>query len=275
MNEALSRREIEDVLSSIRKLVSHAPERPDGAASGHDRAAPAADKASGTLVLTSALRVAEAPVTALDDLPRSSDMVAAQKTQNSDATGQDSGGADQQPPAPLPSTEDGGAFADPVPGGANMRAAPEAVRSTAYPGSDAAPLQADSADAPPQQQSSVPEMPAPASADSPVAGAPGSDDMLEATLARLERALSAPLQAGQGSGAPVAAASGGTEADQGGDARAPGTGDDPVIDEAMLYQIVAHIVRQELQGELGEKITRNIRKLVRAEVARELHLRNL
>ncbi|TVS02031.1 MAG: hypothetical protein EA407_10605 [Rhodobacteraceae bacterium] len=48
-----------------------------------------------------------------------------------------------------------------------------------------------------------------------------------------------------------------------------------VIDEGMLYQLVANIVRQELQGELGEKITRNIRKLVRAEVARELALRKL
>lgn len=45
---------------------------------------------------------------------------------------------------------------------------------------------------------------------------------------------------------------------------------DTVIDEAMLHSLVADIVRQELQGELGEKITRAIRKLVRAEVAREL-----
>lgn len=48
-----------------------------------------------------------------------------------------------------------------------------------------------------------------------------------------------------------------------------------VIDEAMLQEIVAQFVRQELQGELGEKITHNIRKLVRAELAREIHLREL
>ncbi|MFN4058713.1 MAG: hypothetical protein ACK4HW_11105 [Roseinatronobacter sp.] len=47
------------------------------------------------------------------------------------------------------------------------------------------------------------------------------------------------------------------------------------IDEAALTQLVAHIVRRELQGELGEKITRAIRKLVRAEVARELALRKV
>lgn len=48
-----------------------------------------------------------------------------------------------------------------------------------------------------------------------------------------------------------------------------------VIDEAMLQEIVAQFVRQELQGELGEKITHNIRKLVRAELAREIRLREL
>ncbi len=57
-------------------------------------------------------------------------------------------------------------------------------------------------------------------------------------------------------------------------------GDDPrapevPFDEALLHDIVARIVRQELQGELGEKITRNIRKLVHSEVARELQLRKL
>ncbi|WP_147124283.1 hypothetical protein [Shimia ponticola] len=43
-----------------------------------------------------------------------------------------------------------------------------------------------------------------------------------------------------------------------------------VIDEAMLRDLVADIVRQELQGELGERITRNVRKLVRREINRAL-----
>jgi len=43
-----------------------------------------------------------------------------------------------------------------------------------------------------------------------------------------------------------------------------------VIDEAMLRDMVADIVRQELQGELGERITRNVRKLVRREINRAL-----
>ncbi|MBV2358593.1 hypothetical protein KUH32_02305 [Thalassococcus sp. CAU 1522] len=46
--------------------------------------------------------------------------------------------------------------------------------------------------------------------------------------------------------------------------------DVPVIDEDMLRDMVAEIVRQELQGALGERITRNVRKLVRREIHRVL-----
>jgi hypothetical protein len=54
---------------------------------------------------------------------------------------------------------------------------------------------------------------------------------------------------------------------------APGTVfdfDDAVIDEDTLRDMVAEIVRQELQGTLGERITRNVRKLVRREIHRAL-----
>ena len=46
--------------------------------------------------------------------------------------------------------------------------------------------------------------------------------------------------------------------------------EDGVIDEAMRRELVAEIVRQELQGALGERITRNVRKLVRREIHRAL-----
>ena len=46
--------------------------------------------------------------------------------------------------------------------------------------------------------------------------------------------------------------------------------DDPIIDEALLRDMVRDIVRQELQGKLGERITRNVRKLVRREIHRVL-----
>lgn len=42
------------------------------------------------------------------------------------------------------------------------------------------------------------------------------------------------------------------------------------LDEALLREIVRDVLREELQGRLGERITRNIRKLVRAEIARTM-----
>ncbi len=47
--------------------------------------------------------------------------------------------------------------------------------------------------------------------------------------------------------------------------------DDALVDEAALREMVAQIVRQELQGELGERITRNVRKLVRREIYRVIN----
>jgi len=41
---------------------------------------------------------------------------------------------------------------------------------------------------------------------------------------------------------------------------------DSVIDEDALRDMISDIVRQELQGVLGERITRNVRKLVRREI---------
>lgn len=48
-----------------------------------------------------------------------------------------------------------------------------------------------------------------------------------------------------------------------------------VLDEAALNEIVRQVLRSELQGELGERITRNVRKLVRAEINRALMARDL
>jgi hypothetical protein len=42
--------------------------------------------------------------------------------------------------------------------------------------------------------------------------------------------------------------------------------DTTILDEDTLRRIVAEVVREELQGALGERITRNIRKLVRREI---------
>ena len=51
--------------------------------------------------------------------------------------------------------------------------------------------------------------------------------------------------------------------------------DPPGIDERLLRDLVRDVLREELQGELGERITRNVRKMVRAELARALTARDL
>jgi hypothetical protein len=45
---------------------------------------------------------------------------------------------------------------------------------------------------------------------------------------------------------------------------------DEYLDEDALRDLIANIVREELQGALGERITRNVRKLVRREIHRAL-----
>ncbi len=56
----------------------------------------------------------------------------------------------------------------------------------------------------------------------------------------------------------------------------PGVDDELVeADEASVRPLVATLIREELQGELGERITRNVRKLVRQEIQRALTVREM
>jgi hypothetical protein len=41
----------------------------------------------------------------------------------------------------------------------------------------------------------------------------------------------------------------------------------PSLDEEALREMINAIVREELQGELGERISRNLRKLIRREIS--------
>ena len=47
------------------------------------------------------------------------------------------------------------------------------------------------------------------------------------------------------------------------------------FDEAVLRELVRDLILKELQGHLGERITRNVRKLVRAEIARALAIHDV
>lgn len=51
--------------------------------------------------------------------------------------------------------------------------------------------------------------------------------------------------------------------------------EEQLIDEEVLRDLVSDIVRAELQGALGERITRNVRKLVRREIHRALAAQDL
>ena len=44
----------------------------------------------------------------------------------------------------------------------------------------------------------------------------------------------------------------------------------PTLDEATLREIVRDVLREELQGPMGTRVTRNLRRLIRAEVARAM-----
>lgn len=44
----------------------------------------------------------------------------------------------------------------------------------------------------------------------------------------------------------------------------------PILDEESLRSLVNQIVREELQGELGDRIGRNLRKLIRREIVQIL-----
>ncbi len=65
-------------------------------------------------------------------------------------------------------------------------------------------------------------------------------------------------------------------ADEADGAAEPGPGNvakpdaEALLDEDELRQLVAEVLREELKGALGERITRNVRKLVRREIAQAL-----
>nr|WP_321508375.1 hypothetical protein [uncultured Celeribacter sp.] len=48
--------------------------------------------------------------------------------------------------------------------------------------------------------------------------------------------------------------------------------EDEILDEKSLRGLISQLIREELQGDMGERITRNIRALVRREVQRALAL---
>lgn len=278
MTEAMSRREIEDVLTSIKRLVSQ--DVPARQSANRDAAMPA-DGCPDTrsvlqrdkLLLTAELRVPEADARpdACLNVELAEPLTTPAPAPAHAPRGDDAGSPDTA--APAPDTLASAPITTILPAPAVEQGnRPSLIRRIASAGGPpdfmaashpvAPPAQATTHDVPPQAKPDESSR----NASDDTASRPETHDLeeaaLEATLARLEAALSGtatqPTPSQTAFGAKPAEDSAWTE---------------QVIDEAMLYQLVAQIVRQELQGELGEKITRNIRKLVRQEVARELQLR--
>ena len=272
MSEAMSSVEIEDVLSSIRRLVSE-DLRPAPRPAPLPTAAPKADE---KLLLTPAFRVvadrdlkpaepalrpAALPRLHLGTGPMGDDpfgilqrAVEAQDNEWESEVGD---------PAPLVAnmewTEDGWAAVEDVlpavaaPAFAAPAAAAPAFAAPAFAAAPAVrPWAQTESDA--EDEAAAPAI---APADPEPAAGPNDDwaDRAEAEAVAELRAADPTAADPTAAGAPLF--------------------DDLTFDEQVLRDLVRDLIREELQGALGERITRNVRKLVRAEIARAIATRDL
>lgn len=262
MSEALSSTEIEDVLSSIRRLVSD-DMRPNGRSGASGVAGGGADK----LILTPALRVVaeHASQTTPVFVPHPRPDVASQAVAIEQVVASLGAAMAAQAPEWEPETGDfSPEFADAQP--SDDWRLPSAV-----------PSDADENRRPPQAlaQDDVPQATAaPLCEDIP--GWAQQDDTVSAEEDPGDAAVSGlrgtvepdPAWADAAEASVIAALSDNLHhaTDEG---RLP-EDDSMVFNEEVLRELVRDILREELAGKMGERITRNIRKLVRAEIARSL-----
>ncbi len=296
MSEPESNARVEDVLASIRRLVAQGNRRQDGreAPSDHDvsgttaaRSGPSARTGTtDTLVLTPSLRVSPEP--------------SSEAWRETVPTAElDAGTADRTPILRLDES-------------VRLRDESEAPRAEGAD-TTTAPAQPTNPDRGPDDDETVPADEAVKLDAEPVSDTqrfrerrgrkPSADSALEAKIAALEAAIARTDDDWEPDGSVGDAYAGRTsnrmdwenparalardepyrlepaarrdvpqlrEAAAAGKVAAPAD----LVDEEMLREIVAGIVRQELQGDLGERITRNVRKLVRREILRALESRD-
>lgn len=267
MSGPLSSDEIEDVVSSVRRLVSIDP-RPR---------TPSRDPGPDRLVLTSALRVVAEDV-ALQPL------ILTERTQDpgtpadSPDTGFDASPATIPDPAVHPEWEDE-LWADPVAPLAEM--ALEAEEAVLVSPSDDLDPDLEAALTLPEVPSIDPEPAAPTpilrasrASRRPRAMPPVDPALTDAAESVVMPAPEPTAFAAQAAGGTTAASDGEVTAIPTTLIDADGT---PVrvMDEAALNDIIRQMIREELRGVLGERITHNVRKLVRAEINRALTARAL
>lgn len=272
MSEPMSSVEIEDVLSSIRRLVSEdlrPAARPAPEAATPPALSSAAQMAASKLILTPALRVVA------DD-----GRAAAVETTTDSAAQPDAEPWDDGEVAAFVNVEDDAVFDNDTEWQASS-----AVVSLTWPSDvpardpvaeilSEAPQAADEAPAPLQTgeardwvEEPLPETPSPAWHDAMPEDLARPDDPVQD--AAEDAALNAVwADAAEAEVLRQLAEEGVTPQ------AAPLSDDDRVYEENLLRDLVRDIIREELQGELGERITRNVRKLVRAEIARAMALRD-
>lgn len=275
MSEPLTSHEIEDVLSSIRRLVSEdlRPARAETAAAPETQAVPEA----GKLLLTPALRVVSAepeqaaaparpePETETPAVPEEAAPAAvlAPADEAYDEVYDDAGmGA----VAPDPAAGEGEVLwasageeaAEPAAGPAPLHGHWTAQE---VPGMDWVQEETDWVEPDPVAFVAHPRKPE--LAEEPLARA-WADRAEAAVRAELDETLAAAAETVVPPAAEPEAAA----------AEGPGLFDGEAgIDEERLREIVRDIIREELAGTLGERITRNVRKLVRVEINRALTAR--
>lgn len=289
MSDASSRRDMEDVLASIRRLVDSGVPLPDSvapdardtgqgttavssgpvpAARGAGAAGPGASAGQGSdggshrLVLTEAQRVGRPPGSAPP--PPAAD--AAADASPPPAAVSDSAAGDTPPyDQPAQDVAPSGTTGAAVPG-----LDPQAPPRLRWTGQGEAAIRAAAV-----EQRPGPPLPPLAlrPAGDPVSVTAGSDFASR----RAAPPPSDPVRAAPAAGGPAMVATSAppaaTEAGSDGtdDAEAPSL----PRDEAALRTLIAEVVREELQGVFGERISRNLRRMVRAEIANALAARSL
>ncbi|MEM7090305.1 MAG: hypothetical protein AAF496_12095 [Pseudomonadota bacterium] len=281
MSDSVVKAGIEDVLSSIKRLVSEEGRTESKAGSAVDVRKP------GRLVLTDALRIG-APVR-LDEkdavqsstpeysaqdsakpmLLRACDIVRAGTPANQDRadteTSLDDAVTQQPDDAGLTTTLTGSLSAkiealEAAIARTEDQWEPDGDSTDAYSGTPtkAVPWAGDTSFSQSEDMPSEPEIAeSPATAPDNAPSTPDADRVSEPTVAAVQGAETIATQS--------------KDADP--DAVEPVTG--PTMDEEDLRALISDIVRQELQGPLGERLTRNLRKMVRREIQRALAARNL
>ncbi|MGR3526563.1 MAG: hypothetical protein ACU0CT_11205 [Paracoccaceae bacterium] len=291
MNDPVTNVAIEDVLSSIRRLVSEDARvqplawRPDQRENDEaEEAETAAEPMAGRLVLTPALRVTGAEEVAAEPSVAEADPLTLDKPQDPvDEGAQDSAVSDEAAQAAAWVEEIRDAVAD----AAMSDSAPEipATEDTEDLGgapyvlgdtvTEALPWE-DHHDDVPQGTDAIESDALRAADDVHLA-----DDVQAVAMPEVD----APQDEARDSGFVFASTRDGMMRGDAAGAADPGQAaavddlddrdlflreDEALLDEHMLRELVAEIVRQELQGALGERITRNVRKLVRREIHRAL-----